>query len=121
MKVKERIASLDTLADVAAAITTLDEIKRLQRLRAWHLVLDRYGVLRRHLVRVEQLNAGITETQRKQIAKAISQFRIIEEKVERAMSAPDQDQIDSPAFNRTVSDRIDELERIMTAIKQAGV
>ena len=120
-QVKERIAGLDTLSDVSAAITIMDEIKRLQRLRAWPLVLDRYSVLRRHLVRIEQLNAGLTEEQRTQIARSIAQFRIIEAKVERATVTDQLAQIDSAAFNRTISDRIDELEGIMTAIKQAGV
>jgi hypothetical protein len=59
-QVKERIASLDTLADVSAAIAILDEIKRLQRLGAWQVVLDRYSILRRHLIRVEQLNPALT-------------------------------------------------------------
>jgi len=77
-QVKERIASLDTLADISAAITIMDEIKRLQRLGAWQVVLDRYSILRRHLIRVEQLSPALTEIQRRQIARAIGQFRIIE-------------------------------------------
>jgi hypothetical protein len=120
-QVKDRIASLDTLADVSAAITIMDEIKRLQRLGAWQIVLDRYSILRRHLIRVEQLNPALGEIQRRQIARAIGQFRIIETKVEEAMSAPENGPADAVAFNRIVSAQIDAIERIMTAIKQAGV
>ena len=120
-QVKERIASLDTLADVSAAIAIMDEIKRLQRLGAWQIVLDRYSILRRHLIRVEQLNPALTEIQRRQIARAIGQFRIIETKVEEVMSAPENSPADAVAFNRIVSAQIDAIERIMTAIKQAGV
>jgi hypothetical protein len=38
-QVKERIAHLDTVAAVSAAITTLEEIKILHRTRAWDRVL----------------------------------------------------------------------------------
>ena len=120
-QVKERIASLDTLADVSAAITIMDEIRRLHRLGAWPLLLDRYSILRRHLIRVEKMNADLTEAQRKQISRAIGQFRIIEMKVESAVSRPEEILVDSAALNRIVSGQVDALEKIMIAIKQAGV
>lgn len=42
-QVKDRIATLDTLADVSAAIAIMEEIKRLQRASAWQIALDRYS------------------------------------------------------------------------------
>jgi hypothetical protein len=73
-QVKDRISSLDTVAALSAAVTTLEELKGLHRIRAWDLVFNRYSSLRKHLVTIE---AGLTEEQRTQIGKAISQFRII--------------------------------------------
>jgi hypothetical protein len=45
----------------------------------------------------------------------------MEEKVEQAMVDQRQDQIDSVNFNKIASAQIEMLERIMIAIKQAGV
>jgi hypothetical protein len=117
-QVKERISSLDTVAALSAAVTTLEELKGLHRIRAWDLVFNRYSSLRRHLVTIE---AGLTEAQRTQIGKAISQFRIIEAQVERASASQQQDQLDSARFNRIVSAQIDVLQKLMIAVKQAGV
>jgi hypothetical protein len=41
-QVRDRISSLDTVAALAAAVTTLEELKGLHRIRAWDLVLVRY-------------------------------------------------------------------------------
>jgi hypothetical protein len=73
-QVKDRISILDTVAALSAAVTTLEELKGLHRIRAWDLVFNRYSSLRKRLVTIE---AGLTEEQRTQIGKAISQFRII--------------------------------------------
>jgi hypothetical protein len=55
-EVKLRIGNLDALAELAAAIAALEEIKRLQRLKNWDVVLDRYAAVRKHLVRVRELS-----------------------------------------------------------------
>jgi hypothetical protein len=117
-QVKDRISSLDTVAALSAAVETLEQLKGLHRIRAWDLVFNRYSSLRRHLVTIE---AGLTESQRTQIAKAISQFRIIEAEVERASASQQQDQLDSARFNRIVSAQIDVLQKLMIAVKQAEV
>src|ERR1700693_5038140 len=49
----ERIAHMNTVAAVSAAITTLEEIKILHRTRAWDRVLVQYSTLRRHFVTIE--------------------------------------------------------------------
>jgi hypothetical protein len=119
-EVKNRMFSLDTLTEISAALATLDEIKRHQRQRAWEVVLDRYAVVRKHLVRVEQMNPRFTDAQQAEFAKTIKQFRIIEAKVERARANPN-DPIDPAKLNGIIADQSDVLERIMIAIKQTRV
>lgn len=119
-EVKDRIAMLDTLADVSAALAIMEEIKRLQRAGAWPTALDRYSTLRRHLVRVEEINTGLTDIQLDRISKTIAQFRIMEAKVESAILTPGEDELDPVELHAAVSERIDEIERIMIAIKKAG-
>jgi hypothetical protein len=120
-QVKARISSLDMLAEISAAVASLGDIKQLQRLTAWDLVLERYTVVRRHLVRVEQMKQGLTQLQLEDVAKVIRQFRIIEATVERAKADPEQAPIDSAKLNRIVADQADVLEKLMIVIKQAGV
>lgn len=120
-EVKDRMFSLDTLTEISAALATLDEIKRHQRQGAWEVVLDRYAIVRKHLVRVEQMNPGFTDAQQSEFAKTMKQFRIIESRVERARANPEENPIDSAKLNGIISDQADVLERIMIAIKQTRV
>ena len=121
LQMKNRMATLDTLSEVSGAIELMGEIKTLQRLRAWDLVLDRYGNLRRRLVRIEQSNQVTSESHRTQIVASLGQFRIIERKIESARGTRRNDGIDSAKFNDVVSKQIDSLESVMIAIKKAGL
>jgi len=118
-QMKDRIATLDTLADVSAAIAIMEEIKRLQRAGAWQFALDRYSTLRRHLIRIEQINPALTDPQREDLARSVAQLRTVEVKVERAISSGAAS-LNFADVNRVVSGQIDRMERVMIAIKQAG-
>ena len=72
-------------------------------------------------MRIEQLRADLTEDRRTQIGTAINHFRIMEEKVEKARATQPPGEVDVARFNKVVSNQIDALEKVMTAIKQAGV
>jgi len=114
-----KIALLDTLADVSAALAIMEEIKRLQRAEAWTIALDRYSALRRHLAQVERLHGWLALEQRERIVRAIEQFRIIEAQVEKALTSgaanPNLVQV-----NLAVSQQIDAVQNVMIAIRQAG-
>ncbi len=113
----ERIFTLDTVAALAAALVTLEEIKALNRVRQWDLVVVRYGTLRRMLVAIQ---SGLAKTQRDEIEKAIGHFRIMEGKLERAIARRDFGQIDAARHNRVVADQIDRLILIMNSIKSGA-
>ena len=117
-EVKVRILTLDTLSEISSAIALLEELKNLQRLQAWELLLDRYGSLRRRLVRIEHMAA---EVDRLQFSNLLKQFRIIEAEVEQARNSGRYEDVDSAKFHKLVSRQIDELESLMIAIKQAGM
>jgi len=118
-QVKDRIATLDTLADVSAALAIMEEIKRLQRAGAWPTALDRYSALRRHLNRVAEMSPGLTDAQRKELAGSIYEFRRIEKKVDRGVASGVKG-LNLANLNDVVSREIDRMERVMIAIKQAG-
>ncbi|MEO5926895.1 MAG: hypothetical protein ABIR70_23980 [Bryobacteraceae bacterium] len=120
-EVKARMFSLDTLSELSAAITLLGEVKTLQRLAAWDLVLDRYGHVRRHLVRIANLNDQLSPAHLAEVAWALNQFRTMEKKLESSRSAVARDTIDPAKYNEIVSKGIEKLESVMIAIKKVGI
>jgi hypothetical protein len=122
-QVRDQISRIDTVAELSAAITIIEEIMRLQRTQAWQIVwdivLDRHSMLRGHLVRSK---AGIeSEALRSDVQAAISQFRIIVGKIERARTKPQQSKLDTAAFNRRLSDQAEALEKVRIGVRKAGV
>jgi hypothetical protein len=122
-EVRDRISRLDTIAELSAAITIIEEIMRLQRTQAWEIVwdivLDRHAILRGHLIRSQ---AGVeSEAPRASIRDTIGHFRIMVGEIERARTQPQQSKLDTAAFNQRLSDQIEVLEKVRIDVKKAGV
>jgi len=122
-EVREQISRFDTIAELSAAITIIEEIMRLQRTQAWEIVwdivLDRHSILRGHLARSQ---AGIeSELLRASVRDAIGHFRIIVLEIERARTEPAQSKLDTAAFNKRLSDQLEVLEKVRIDVKKAGV
>jgi hypothetical protein len=121
-EVREQISRFDTVAELSAAITVIEEIMRLQRTQAWEIVwdivLDRHSVLRGHLVRSQ---SGIeSESLRASVRDAVGHFRIMVSEIERARTKPEQIKLDTAAFNLRLSDQIETLENVRIDVKKAG-
>ncbi len=122
-EVRDRISRLDTIAELSAAITIIEEIMRLQRTQAWEIVwdivLDRHAILRGHLARCRE---GIeSEALRASVRDTIGHFRIIVEEIERARTKPQQSKLDTAMFNQRLSDQVEKLERVRIDVKKVGV
>ena len=112
-EVRDRISRFDTIAELSAAITIIEEIMRLQRTQAWEtvwdIVLECHSTLRRHLVRTQ---SGVgSERERAFIEAAIEQFGLMTTEIERARSGPERSKLDTAAFNRILSNQKDMLEK----------
>jgi hypothetical protein len=83
-ELRQRLSAIDTLKDVSAAISMMDEIKRLHRAKGWTVLLERYAALRRLLLAIQTYNTTLSAEQKTILSAALNQFRIIEEKVERS-------------------------------------
>lgn len=99
----------------------MDEIKRLHRAQAWELVPDRYSMLRRMLTSIQTLNPDLTDEQRTILGGAILQFRTMENQVEKARAANEFEDLNLARFNRIVTQQLDELDKVMLSIRQAGI
>lgn len=123
-EVRDQISRFDTMAELSAAITIIEEIMRLQRTQAWEIVwdivLDRYATLQAHLVR-SQLGPGLSEVHRSSIRTAIARFRIMVEDIESARSESDRSRLNTVALNRIASEQAALLEAVRVAFKRAGV
>ncbi len=107
--------------ECAEAIAIMDEIKRLHRANAWEIVPDRYSALRRLLVSVQNLNPDLTPEQRTILGGTIVQFRTMENKVENARAANRDDDLDFAGLNKIVTKQLDDVEKVMLSIRQAGI
>jgi hypothetical protein len=121
--VREQISRFDTIAELSAAMTIIEEIMRLQRTQAWEIVwdivLDRYATLQSHLSRSKG-GAGLTEAHRTSIQTAIARFRIMVEGIEKARTEQEQEQLVTAVLNRKASEQAAVLESIRMAVKKAG-
>ena len=118
---KAQLSRVNTLADFSAVVTIMDEIKRLHRAKAWDLVPDRYSVVRRHLTSIQTLNPDLSEEQRAVLAGAAVQFRTMEHRVETARTTNRAGELDLARLNRIVTKQLDELDKVMVSIRQAGI
>jgi hypothetical protein len=117
LKVRDAILRFDTVERFSAAITIMEEIKRLHRASAWQLLPDRYSSLRGLLITIRSSNPGLPNHSQSSLQGAIQHFSDIEKRVEKALangSAPP----DIAKLNGIVSAQIDKLSELLTAIKQ---
>lgn len=118
---KSQVSRIDTMSECAAAIAVMDEIKRLDRAEAWEIVPDRYSALRRLLVSVQQLNPDLTPEQRTILGGTIVQFRTMENRIEFARAANRNDELDFARLNKIVTRQLDDVQKVMLSIRQAGI
>lgn len=52
-KVRDDMKRIDTISEFSSAINSIEEIKRLQLIKAWAILPDRYGSLIKQLIRVK--------------------------------------------------------------------
>ena len=106
-EVRDQISRFDTMAELSAAITIIEEIMRLQRTQAWEvvwdIVLDRHTILRGHLIR-SQVGLG-RESQRAFVEGAIDQFRVMIIEIERARTKQQQSKLDTAPLTKSYPTR----------------
>jgi hypothetical protein len=114
---RDSISLYDAIADLAAASSIMDEIKRLQRHGVWAVVPDRYSELRRRLIAIKGSHADLSEAQRQTLEETVQKFADLEKRVERAVSANVAPP--NPAkLNDIVSSQIDEVQMVLLSLQQ---
>lgn len=114
---RRAIIRSQTIAEVAQILVIMEEIKRLHRVAAWPILLERYSTLRRMLVAVRSDNPEMSNEHKSAIQSAIQTFKNLEDEVE-ATPPPERERLNPARFNTLVSTRIDEIGDLLTRMKQ---
>jgi prophage DNA circulation protein len=114
--VRSKIIQIDMVAEFSAALATMDEIKRLQRQKAWPILPDRYSELRRSLVSIKSANPDLPEHHKANLQSAIVSLSRIESQIEETLDSGE-DPSNITKLNDIVSDQTDNLQTILTEVK----
>lgn len=117
LAVRDYMRRTDTVAEVAAAISALTEIKSLQRHCAWELLPDRYSSLRKALISVRTANPSLAENHLKVLQSAIQMSSSIEKMIEEALTTQTPE-VNISRLNTIVSRQIDKLQELLVQIKE---
>lgn len=110
-----RIRLIDEVVDLTFAITTIEEIRRLHRLREWPILLDRYATLRKTLITIRAVPGKLTDGQQKIVQGVLTTLQGIESSVEQAM--PNPGTLDAAKFNNLLATETDSLQLAVTQLK----
>lgn len=120
-EVRDDILRIDMVSEFSAALAAMEEIKRLQRQKAWTILPDRYAALRRSLVEIKSANPDLPEHHKTDLQSSIVNLRGIERQIEDTLDSG-KDPSNVTKLNDTISEQIDDLQTILTEVKtQIGV
>jgi hypothetical protein len=116
---RDRIRLLETVVDFSAAITILEEVKRLHRTSQWPLLPERYAALRKLLVMLRTTNPNLTAHQRTVLQNSLTNLYELEAAVERSLGNPTT--LKPAKFNAVISRDIDDLVATLAELKSAKI
>lgn len=114
--VREDVLRVETVAEFSAALSVMDEIKRLHRRQAWQILPDRYAHLRKALITIKTSYSDLEDEHKIALQSAIQIFSGIEKQVEDAL-AKNLVSLDVPKLNRLISKQIDSLQQVLIKIQ----
>ena len=115
-QVRDSIVVFNVLADLSAAITIFDEIKRLHRAKSWEITLDRYAHLRRNLISIKHNCPSLSDSHKVAIQSTIVYLADIEAALEKSIEQkrePD----NVPRINKILSLKADEVHQLLVDLK----
>lgn len=114
-EVRKDMHQFTSISELATAISSMEEIKRLHRQEAWNILPDRYSALRKSLISIRTAYPDLTDSQKATLQGAISQFTTIEKQVETALAT------DKPLkvarLNSLVTKEVDSLVELLEEIR----
>jgi hypothetical protein len=113
--VREQILQMNAIQGLNVSIRTLEDIRRLHRLKAWPALPDRYTSLKQELFAIRGRTRSLSEDQRSNIQAVITQLSTIERQVESTMAGGNPPDIDR--MNDVISRQIDRLAVLLVEMQ----
>lgn len=121
IEVQQDIRKIDTVAELSAAISAMNEIKALQRKAAWEILPYRYAAVREALINVYTANKmTLTEGQQMRLQHTITFLSNMERDLEPHIDGPKPESEVVARWNTAVSDHIDHLQEMRNVCKDQG-
>lgn len=114
---RDEVLRGNAIFDLAKAVTTMEEIKRLQRQGAWLVLPDRYSSVRTALTSIRASKPDLSDDGNAAIQGAVSQFRALEKKVESANASGDYTSLKVSTLNDIVSQQIEKLSELQGTLR----
>ena len=113
---RDRIMAFDTMKELSAATTTMEEIKRLQRAAAWVVLPDRYSSVRKLLGSVQANGLDFSNDDRIVLVGVMGQLAGLEQLIEKAVASEDWP-TNVPKLNNMISQQVDKVNSLMAAFR----
>ena len=115
-EVRKDIKRIDTVSDLAQAISLIDEIRRLQRQEDWNIIPDRFSSLRRLIVSIKTTYPDLNDDQKTCLQSALMQTSNNENAVERIIKNSGE-RINIPKMNRILSETSDSIYEMLINLR----
>lgn len=118
-RARESIQKFNVAANFSAAISGMEEIKRLHRQAAWPILPDRYSDLRRILISIKENFNNFSDEEKSVITSSIQQLTNMEAAVESALQnnkPPPQ----VTRLNRILSDHIGAAQELLERLRNSS-
>ena len=116
-EVQQEIRRMDTVSDLASAISAMEEIRRFQRENVLHYLPDRYSAARKSLVSINGANSRLNTDQRAKVNLAIRQLSIQALAIEKSLS--NQEVLNSARINDIISRQIDACNEVLVEVRNS--
>lgn len=103
--------------DFASSLKIMEEIKTLNRLSAWHIVIERYSQLKTLLISVKNSDHNLAADDESKIQNAIIQIAKLESKIEKHLYRPSTSIQDVVKMNNVMSNTLEKLSQVLTKIR----
>ena len=114
---RKTIEQYDAAVDLAAAVTSLDDVKRLYRFDAIEVLPDRYSIVRQRIVTVRERAQNLTLEHRNSLQTVVQQIAQLGREVEVAL-AGSRTSLDRVKHSDVVGRLIDRLAVVAAALRR---
>ena len=118
-EIAEKISIVNVVVSLSAAMSTMKEIRRLNRNKEWGLLLERYGALLTSLIEIKMHATTLIAKEKKILQSAVSFFSealSITEQLANDSNEP----YDVVRLNQNLSRHINELTGILERLKSTA-